>query len=151
MLARCRNTRNPAYTHYGARGIDVEEFLVNTSNFVDWALSSGYKEGLSIERIDNNRGYSRDNLKWATIKEQSRNKRNTIRVSWKDTEICFADFVSEYTYLSFSYARRLYSEGKSLEELTKVVPQNKGRRAQSVRLGKLRPNESVYGRIIDIT
>ena len=65
---------------YQDRGITVcDEWLV-FENFRDWALSHGYKEGLQIDRIDNDKGYCPENCRWATPKENTNNRRNTIRL-----------------------------------------------------------------------
>ena len=66
--------------NYKDRGIDVcDEWLV-FENFRDWALSHGYKEGLQIDRIDNDKGYCPENCRWVTPKENTNNRRNTLRL-----------------------------------------------------------------------
>ena len=65
---------------YQDRGITVcDEWLV-LENFRDWALSHGYKEGLQIDRVNNDAGYCPENCRWATPKENVNNRRNTIRL-----------------------------------------------------------------------
>ena len=65
---------------YQDRGITVcDEWLV-FGNFRDWALSHGYKEGLQIDRRDNDKGYCPENCRWVTPKENMNNRRNTIRL-----------------------------------------------------------------------
>jgi len=77
---RCLNPKNNAYYNYGERGIDVcQEWI---SSFDRFYLDMGDQpKGMSIERIDNNKGYCKSNCKWATSKEQNRNKRNIRFVS----------------------------------------------------------------------
>lgn len=65
---------------YQDRGITVcDEWLV-FENFRDWALSHGYSDDLEIDRIDNDRGYCPENCRWVTPKENTNNRRNTIRL-----------------------------------------------------------------------
>ena len=66
--------------NYQDRGITVcDEWLV-FENFRDWALSHGYKEGLQIDRVNNDAGYCPENCRWVTPKENTNNRRNTIRL-----------------------------------------------------------------------
>jgi hypothetical protein len=146
MLQRCYNTADLNYREYGGRGIDVEEHLRDTGLFVTWSLSSGYEQGLTLDRVDNSRGYYRDNLRWTTQAEQNRNRRNNVRVHYAGKEMCFTDYVQYYTYLSYTYARKLYAVGKTLQEISAIRPKPRGRRAEGLRSGKLRPDESVHGR-----
>lgn len=83
MKNRCYNPNVDMYHNYGARGITVcDEWLHSYVNFRDWAYSHGYKEHLSIDRIDNNLGYSPSNCRWIPLSEQARNKRNTIYLTY---------------------------------------------------------------------
>lgn len=78
MKQRCKNPNNHKYNDYGGRGITVCNEWEVFDNFYNWSVDNGYKEGLTIDRIDNDKGYSPDNCRWATQTEQARNKRNTI-------------------------------------------------------------------------
>lgn len=79
MKARCHNKNDQAYRNYGGRGIQVcDEWRRNRDSFIAWALSSGYQNDLSIDRINNDLGYSPENCKWSSTFEQARNRRNTV-------------------------------------------------------------------------
>lgn len=76
MKGRCYNKKNSRYPLYGARGIRVDDmWLGSYDNFVEWARSSGYREGLTLDRIDNDGNYTPDNCRWVTWDEQKRNRR----------------------------------------------------------------------------
>lgn len=73
---RCLNKNDSNFNNYGGRGIEIcEEWLNDYDSFYSWANENGYKEGLSIERIDNDKGYNPNNCKWIEMSEQSKNRR----------------------------------------------------------------------------
>lgn len=75
---RCFNKLNANYYNCGGRGIKVcDEWKDNFMNFYNWAMNNGYKDDLTIERIDVNGDYEPDNCKWILLCEQAWNKRNT--------------------------------------------------------------------------
>lgn len=62
MRNRCYNKEHPSYHNYGGRGITVcEEWLYNSKRFCEWSILNGYKEGLHLDRIENDKGYSEEN------------------------------------------------------------------------------------------
>ena len=70
MKQRCSNPKSQRWKYYGAKGIKVEWETVES--FYDWAMKSGYKSGLSIDRIDNEKNYCPENCRWVTVSENTR-------------------------------------------------------------------------------
>lgn len=79
IIQRCENPNSENYEYYGGRNISMcPEWRNDFQIFYDWAMNNGYTEDLTIDRIDNDKGYNPDNCRWATWTVQARNKRKTV-------------------------------------------------------------------------
>lgn len=119
MKQRCNNPNSPNYPNYGGRGITVcpewnkEDAL---PVFVEWALANGYRDDLSIDRIDNSKGYSPDNYRWANRQEQSNNTRQNVHLSYKGEIYTIAQFSRKYG-INHRVVSKMLKEGFKAEEI----------------------------------
>lgn len=82
MRKRCKNPNDSNYHKYGGRGIKVcSEWDSDFLSFYYWAMENGYDDSLSIDRIDNNKGYSPDNCQWSSEARQANNRRSNHLVT----------------------------------------------------------------------
>lgn len=83
IKTRCYNAKDPHYSRWGGRGIVMcDEWKDDFKSFYDWAMSNGYSDDLTIDRIDNDGNYEPSNCRWVTAKEQSKNKRNVRFITY---------------------------------------------------------------------
>ena len=90
---RCFNHKNKRYPNYGGMGITVCEAWLKFENF--YADMGKRPEGLTVERIDNELGYFKDNCKWGTYAEQSRNTQNNIMITYNKQTLCMRDWAEK--------------------------------------------------------
>lgn len=116
IKARCQNPNNKSYHNYGGRGIKVCEEWDDYLNFEKWALSHGYKDGLSIERINVNGDYSPDNCEWITMKDQQYNKQDTMYVDYNGEHIKLYDLCKKLDLRYGLIRNRITKYGFTIEE-----------------------------------
>lgn len=115
MKDRCYNERNDEYTRYGGRGIRVcEEWVHNYRSFRDWSKSNGYNNKLTIDRIDNNKGYSPDNCKWATYEVQANNTSRNHLIEYKGETKTLSEW-SKFLKISYTTLRKRFNDGWDTE------------------------------------
>lgn len=92
MIDRCHSPANPAFKDYGARGIEV---CARWRDFGKFRDDMGERPaGMSIDRIDNSKGYEPGNCVWATPHRQARNKRSNVVLRLGDREMCLTDWAA---------------------------------------------------------
>lgn len=83
IKCRCCNPNDKYYSRYGGAGISVcEAWRESFENFYAWSIANGYSDELSIDRIDNSKGYSPDNCRWATPQQQTENRQCTQKITF---------------------------------------------------------------------
>ncbi len=121
MHTRCYNTASPVYKNYGARGIYVCERWKR--NFVAFYEDMGRKPSpdMTLDRIDNDGPYSRDNCKWRSRKQQNRNTRQNRLITFRGDTRCVAEWLEAYDINRKTLMSRL-ERGWSVEDaLTRPV------------------------------
>lgn len=93
MKTRCLNPNTASYKNYGGRGITIDAKWMDYSGFLE---DMGERpDGHTLERLDNSKGYSKDNCKWASTKEQARNTRQNVNLTHNGKTMCMMDWSKE--------------------------------------------------------
>lgn len=124
MHTRCYSKKHRSYRNYGARGIKIcDEWLGRNgkANFYKWALSHGYKENLTIDRINVDGDYEPDNCRWLDYAEQNKNKRTCISLIYNDKEITPIE-LSKITGINVATIYARYRKG--IRDFTYCMPKN---------------------------
>jgi len=96
MIARCHRESHKSYAHYSARGILVcEQWRASFQNFAN-DMAESYKAGLQLDRIDNDKGYAKNNCRWATPKQQGNNKVTNKWIDTPDGQMTVAQAATQY-------------------------------------------------------
>lgn len=123
MKSRCYNPKNYRFDDYGNRGITVcDKWKYNFNAFSKWAKENGYRDDLSIDRIDNNGNYCPENCRWATPKEQANNRRNNLFITYKGERHTLSEWALILNMSFSTLAHRLYKNHWTVEKAFSTPP-----------------------------
>ena len=123
MKTRCTNANQPNFERYGDRGITYDPHWEIFENF--WKdMKTSYIDTLTLERIDNSKGYSKDNCKWATPHEQNMNMRSNVLIKYRDRSLTVLE-VSKLTGVTPSTIYTRKQNGWSGEKITSTLTMTK--------------------------
>ena len=115
MHERCEYEKHPHYHQYGGRGIRVCDEWSEYIPFAKWAFNNGYKDDLTIDRIDPNGIYAPNNCRWATMKEQQNNRRNNHIIVYESREYTLTELAEKIGMNKTTLKERL-NLGWSIED-----------------------------------
>ena len=118
MKQRCYNPSNHAYDRYGGRGIFIhKQWLDDPDEFCEWALTHGYQDDLSIDRINNDDGYYPENCHWIPLKEQNDNRSTGLgKFLYKGEEKTLLQWCTELNLSYDAMRNRIVNKKMSVEE-----------------------------------
>lgn len=127
MIQRCSNPKTVRYEHYGGRGICVCEAWQDAATFIKWALGSGYKPGLQIDRKDNDGPYCPENCHWVTNQQNNWNRSNNVVITAFGVAKCLAEWILDprCTVSRPTVLRRIQKCGLSPEEAITLPAQTR--------------------------
>ena len=122
LVQRCCNVKCKEYQRYGAIGRGLcDEWRNSSRAFYAWAIENGYNDSLSLERIDNSKGYSPDNCKWANRRTQNVNKVNNRVILYKGEQMTLTE-LCEKTHKNFKMLSARLEAGWPLDEALSFGP-----------------------------
>lgn len=117
MRQRCLNKNNSRYEHYGLKGICICDKWNDFENFKKWAISNGYNDSLTLDRIYNDKNYEPSNCRWVTQKSQQRNRTNNVLYFYNGKERTLAE-ISDLCKVGYKKLWARLKRGWSLEKAT---------------------------------
>ena len=125
MRQRCRNRNGNRSKSYVDKGITVCEEWSEYSSFRKWALANGYKEGLTLDRIDNDGHYEPSNCRWVTYAVQANNKSSNHYLEFEGRTRTLSEWSKEVGISNDTLKRRIYSGWDIEKALTTPVRKHK--------------------------
>ena len=108
MKQRCTNPKHKSYKDYGGRGITVCNEWETFLPFYNWCMANGYKEGLSLDRIDNSKGYMPNNCRFVDRITQANNNRRNILITANGKTMTLPEWSREVHIKQGTLYRRLF-------------------------------------------
>ena len=124
MKQRCNNKNYKQYYLYGGRGIKVCEEWNEFEPFYNWAMSNGYRDDLSIDRINNDGNYEPNNCRWADKYIQARNKRNNVLIEDEDGQMLVLEVFARKYNIQSSTIKYRYLQGDRGQRLIRPCDYN---------------------------
>jgi hypothetical protein len=115
MRKRCEKENAVNYHRYGGDGISVCAEWKTYESFSAWAHTNGYSEELTLDRIDGTKGYSPDNCRWATYREQALNTKSNHRITYNGEELTLSEWADRLGIPRSTLCSRLKQYGWSVE------------------------------------
>ena len=121
MKYRCYAPQSPVFKDYGGRGIKVcDAWLNNPEAFYNWSVSHGYKDGLTVDRINVDGDYSPENCRWTDYKTQANNTRRNVLVEYNGEMRTMKQW-SEYAGINYqTFVRRIKAYGWSIDDAINI-------------------------------
>lgn len=119
MRQRCNNPNRSDYKRYGGRGIKICDEWNDYNTFRDWALSNGYSDNLSIDRIDVNGNYEPSNCRWVDGIIQANNVRNNRIITFENSTYTMAEFARKIG-ISYSSLQHRLDRGWSIDKIAQT-------------------------------
>lgn len=108
MKQRCYNEKSISFIYYGQKNITIcNEWKYDYLNFRNWAMNNGYKENLTLDRIDTKGNYCPENCRWISNAKQQRNKNNNRFLTFKNKTLCVAEWSEKTGIKSQTIYQRL--------------------------------------------
>lgn len=129
MKTRCYNPNSERYSDYGGRGISVcDEWKNDFLAFYGWAMSHGYSDNLSIDRIENDKGYFPDNCRWADSDTQANNSRHNRQLEYKGEKHTLSEWCKRLNLSRSMVNDRINAYGWTVERAFETPKSKRGRK-----------------------
>lgn len=111
MKQRCYNPNDSRYKWYGAKGVKIcDEWLEDPAAFVEWCEANGYRDGLTIDRIESTGDYTPENCRFITMSAQQRNRSSCKRISFNGETLSVQEW-AEKLNIKASTLRARFNKG----------------------------------------